>query len=148
MEPVRGQAIELEHPAPACVVHFSHAGSGSAYYLVPRPGGRIWVGSTVEEGGYEDSTTPHGLAELLVAARSVLPGIGVEVIVLAFAVVVIGGMGSIMGALIGSGIVGITRAWAVHQLPEVELFVIYAIMAVVLAVRPQGLFAPVQARKI
>ena len=79
---------------------------------------------------------------------SVLPGIGVEVIVLAFAVVVIGGMGSIMGALIGSGIVGITRAWAVHQLPEVELFVIYAIMAVVLAVRPQGLFAPVQARKI
>ena len=76
VEPVRGQAIELEHPAPACVVHFSHGGSGSAYYLVPRPGGRIWVGSTVEEVGYEDSTTPHGLAELLVAARSVLPGIG------------------------------------------------------------------------
>ena len=64
------------------------------------------------------------------------------------AVVVIGGMGSIIGALIGSVIVGITRAWAVHQLPEVELFVIYAIMAAVLVVRPQGLFAPVQARKI
>jgi branched-chain amino acid transport system permease protein len=79
---------------------------------------------------------------------SVLPGIGVEVIVLAFAVVVIGGMGSIIGALIGSVIVGIMRAWAVHMLPEVELFVIYAIMAAVLVVRPQGLFAPVQARKI
>ncbi len=79
---------------------------------------------------------------------SVLPGIGVEVIVLAFAVVVIGGMGSIIGALIGAVIVGITRAAAVHMLPEVELFVIYAIMAVVLVVRPQGLFAPMQARKI
>ncbi len=79
---------------------------------------------------------------------SVLPGIGVEVIVLAFAVVVIGGMGSIPGALIGSIVVGIARASAVHMLPEVELFVIYAIMALVLMFRPQGLFAPVQARKI
>ena len=77
-----------------------------------------------------------------------MPGIGVEVIVLAFAVVVIGGMGSIPGALIGSIVVGIARASAVHMLPEVELFVIYAIMALVLMFRPQGLFAPVQARKI
>jgi branched-chain amino acid transport system permease protein len=79
---------------------------------------------------------------------SVPPGTGVEVIVLAFAVVVIGGMGSIPGALIGSVVVGISRAAAVHMLPEVELFVIYAIMALVLTVRPQGLFAPVLARKI
>ena len=79
---------------------------------------------------------------------SVLPGIGVEVIVLAFAVVVIGGMGSIPGALIGAVVVGITRAAAVHLMPEVELFVIYAIMAMVLTVRPQGLFVPVTARKI
>ena len=57
-------------------------------------------------------------------------------------------MGSIMGALIGSVLVGLARAWAVFKLPEVELFVIYAIMAVVLVVRPQGLFSPVQARKI
>ena len=79
---------------------------------------------------------------------SVQPGIGVEVIVLAFAVVVIGGMGSIPGALIGAVVVGIARATAVHQFPQVELFVIYAIMAIVLIIRPQGLFAPVTARKI
>ncbi len=79
---------------------------------------------------------------------SVLPGIGVEVIVLAFAVVVIGGMGSIPGALIGAILVGIARAAAVHLLPEVELFVIYAIMALVLVFRPEGLFVPVKARKI
>lgn len=79
---------------------------------------------------------------------SVLPGIGIEVIVLAFAVVVIGGMGSIPGALIGSVVVGIARAAAVHLEPVFELFVIYAIMAIVLIIRPQGLFAPAKARKI
>ena len=79
---------------------------------------------------------------------SVSPGIGVEVIILSFAVVVIGGMGSIPGAIIGALLVGISRAAAVHKFPEIELFVIYAIMALVLAVRPEGLFAPAQARKI
>ncbi|HCH55916.1 MAG TPA: branched-chain amino acid ABC transporter permease [Rhodospirillaceae bacterium] len=79
---------------------------------------------------------------------SVQPGIGVEVIVLAFAVVVIGGMGSIPGALIGAIVVGLSRAAAVHLYPELELFVIYAIMALVLIFRPEGLFAPIQARKI
>ncbi len=79
---------------------------------------------------------------------SVSPGIGVEVIILSFAVVVIGGMGSIPGAIIGALLVGISRAAALHKFPEIELFVIYAIMALVLAVRPEGLFAPAQARKI
>ena len=79
---------------------------------------------------------------------SVTPGIGVEVIVLAFAVVVIGGLGSIGGAMIGALLVGILRAAAVHLLPEVELFVIYAVMALVLAFRPYGLFAAPEARKI
>ena len=78
--PVRGQAIELEHPPPSCVVHFCLAGSDTAYYLVPKPGGRIWLGSTVEEVGYDDSLTAHGLAELLVAGRSVLPGLGEEAV--------------------------------------------------------------------
>jgi len=68
--------------------------------------------------------------------------------VLAFAVVVIGGMGSIPGALIGAIVVGLSRAAAVHLYPELELFVIYAIMALVLIFRPEGLFAPIQARKI
>lgn len=79
---------------------------------------------------------------------SVAPGFGVEVIVLSFAVVVIGGMGSIPGAAIGALIVGIARAIAVHKLPEVELFVVYGVMAVVLVFRPEGLFAPASARKI
>jgi len=79
---------------------------------------------------------------------SVTPGMGVEVIVLAFAVVAIGGMGSIYGAMLGALLVGLARAAAVHLLPEAELFVIYAVMAAVLAFRPEGLFARAKARKI
>jgi branched-chain amino acid transport system permease protein len=75
-------------------------------------------------------------------------GIGVEVIVLAFAVVAIGGMGSMEGAVVGALIVGLARAFAVHVVPQVELFVIYGVMALVLAFRPRGLFARAQPRKI
>ena len=79
---------------------------------------------------------------------SVAPGLGTEVIVLSFAVVVVGGMGSIMGAAIGSLIIGLLRALAVHELPQVEPFVVFAVMAVVLVFRPEGLFAPAKPRKI
>jgi branched-chain amino acid transport system permease protein len=79
---------------------------------------------------------------------SVSPGLGVEVIVLAFAVVAIGGMGSIEGALVGALIVGLFRAAAVHLAPHLELFAIYAVMATVLVIRPDGLFSRVKPRKI
>ncbi len=79
---------------------------------------------------------------------SVVPGIGIDLIVLAFAVSVIGGLGSVVGAAIGALIVGLSRATAVHLLPEAELFVIYGVMSLVLAFRPQGLFARPVARRI
>lgn len=79
---------------------------------------------------------------------SVAPGMGVDVIVLAFAVVVIGGLGSLPGAALGSLIVGLVRSFAVHYFPEIELFSIYAVMAIVLAIRPMGLFAAAEPRKI
>jgi len=79
---------------------------------------------------------------------SVVPGMGVEVIVLAFAVVVIGGLGSMPGAALGSLVVGLVRSGAVHWAPEVELFSIYAVMALVLVFRPRGLFVAAEARKI
>lgn len=79
---------------------------------------------------------------------SVAPGFGIDVIVLSFAVVVIGGMGSIPGALIGSVLIGILRAVSVHEFPQIELFVVFAVMAVVLVFRPEGLFAPAKQRKI
>ncbi|WP_375592973.1 branched-chain amino acid ABC transporter permease [Algihabitans albus] len=79
---------------------------------------------------------------------SVQPGISVSVIILSFAVVIIGGLGSIPGAAIGALIVGIARATAVYQVPEAEIFIVYLVMAVVLIFRPEGLFQRVQARKV
>jgi branched-chain amino acid transport system permease protein len=79
---------------------------------------------------------------------SVSPGIGVEVIVLSFAVVVIGGLGSLSGAALGALLVGLVRSATVRYWPEAELFSIYAVMALVLVVRPRGLFAAQEARKI
>ncbi len=79
---------------------------------------------------------------------SVVPGIGVEIIVLAFAVVVIGGLGSIEGAALGALFVGFGRVLAVMYMPELELFIVYGVMALVLILRPQGLFGRVEARKI
>jgi branched-chain amino acid transport system permease protein len=57
-------------------------------------------------------------------------------------------MGSIGGALLGALIVGECRAAAVHLVPQIELFVIYAVMALVLVFRPQGLFTRLAPRKI
>ncbi|WP_158045900.1 branched-chain amino acid ABC transporter permease [Skermanella pratensis] len=79
---------------------------------------------------------------------SVQPGLSVGVIILSFAVVIIGGLGSIEGAAIGAVVVGLARAAAVHLMPDAELFSIYIVMAAVLIFRPEGLFQRVSARKI
>jgi branched-chain amino acid transport system permease protein len=79
---------------------------------------------------------------------SVVPGLGVDIIVLSFAVVVIGGLGSLPGAALGAVIVGVVRSLSVHYMPQVELFVIYFVMAMVLAFRPRGLFSLAEPRKI
>jgi branched-chain amino acid transport system permease protein len=79
---------------------------------------------------------------------SVVPGISVEVIILAFAVTTIGGLGSVPGAGIGAILVGLLRAIAVQRWPEFDLFVVYALMALVLLVRPRGLFGGLEVRRI
>jgi branched-chain amino acid transport system permease protein len=89
------------------------------------------------------------LAGALTAPKiAVSSGIGVEVIVVAFAVVVVGGLGSIPGALLGAFIIGLARAVTAHLFPQLEVFSVYAVMAGVLAVRPLGLLAPAEARRI
>jgi branched-chain amino acid transport system permease protein len=90
-----------------------------------------------------------GLGGALTAPTiAVSPGIGVDVIVLSFAVVVVGGLGSLGGAALGALMVGIVRSAAVRYWPEAELFTIYFVMATVLIARPKGLFSPPEARKI
>ena len=79
---------------------------------------------------------------------AVVPQFALEVVVLAFAVIAIGGMGSIEGAAIGAIIVSFARALAIHLAPEVELMAVYLIMILVLVVRPQGLFGEAELRRI
>jgi len=61
---------------------------------------------------------------------------------------VVGGLGSLGGAAVGALLVGLVRSAAVHYQPEVELFSVYVVMALVLIVRPKGLFAAPEVRKI
>jgi branched-chain amino acid transport system permease protein len=71
---------------------------------------------------------------------AVSPGLHVSVIIDAFVVVVIGGMGSITGALVGSLLVGIVNAFGVLAFPGLSVVLTFAVMAVILIVRPWGLF--------
>jgi branched-chain amino acid transport system permease protein len=64
----------------------------------------------------------------------------VELVVEAFAVVVIGGLGSMRGALAGALIVGLMRAGAVAIYPEAEILAVYLVVVLVLVIRPAGLF--------
>lgn len=79
---------------------------------------------------------------------SIQPGVGTNLIIISFAVIIIGGLGSVYGAAVGALIVGICRSAAVHIAPEIELFVIYMVMVAVLLVRPEGLFPPMRVRQI
>jgi branched-chain amino acid transport system permease protein len=71
---------------------------------------------------------------------SVYPGLDFEILPLAFAVVIIGGMGSLGGAAIGSVLVGLADNFGKALFPEISYFTLYAPMALILAVKPTGLF--------
>ena len=78
---------------------------------------------------------------LVIPATAAVSEMGIELIVEAFAVVVIGGLGSMRGAFAGALIVGIMRALAIATVPEVEMLAIYLVVVAVLVLRPAGLFA-------
>ena len=77
---------------------------------------------------------------IVVPGQSAVLGMGVDALILSFVVVVIGGLGSLEGAFAGALIVGLVREAGVALFPEVELAVLYLIAAIVLFVRPAGLF--------
>lgn len=70
----------------------------------------------------------------------VYPGVDFEILLYALVVVIIGGLGSLKGAFVGSLIVGLLDNFGKALFPELSLFTIFAPMAIILAVRPTGLF--------
>jgi branched-chain amino acid transport system permease protein len=73
-------------------------------------------------------------------ARTVFPGVGTEVIIESFVVVVIGGLGNLWGALIGSILIGTLETVGIIVFPEFEMSLIYLLMIAILVIRPWGLF--------
>jgi branched-chain amino acid transport system permease protein len=77
---------------------------------------------------------------VVVPAQAAVLGMGVDALILAFVVIVIGGLGSLEGALVGALIVSFVRTAGIQFFAEIELAVLYLIAAAVLLVRPTGLF--------
>jgi branched-chain amino acid transport system permease protein len=71
---------------------------------------------------------------------SVYPGMGDQILIISFVVVVIGGIGSIKGAFIGAMLIGLADTFGKVLVPDFASMAVYATMAVVLLWRPQGLF--------
>jgi branched-chain amino acid transport system permease protein len=71
---------------------------------------------------------------------SVYPGIGEHILITCFVIVVIGGIGSIKGAFIAALLVGLADTFGKVLIPEFASVTVYAVMAVILLWRPQGLF--------
>ncbi len=77
---------------------------------------------------------------IVVPSQAAVLGMGIDNLILAFVVVVIGGLGSLKGAFIGALVVSFVRTFMIQFYPEMELAVLYLIAAGVLLVRPTGLF--------
>ena len=70
---------------------------------------------------------------------SVYPGMGDQVLIQSFVVIVLGGIGSLSGALVGSLLLGLVDAFGKQFFPNYAAFLVYTAMIAVLIVRPQGL---------
>jgi branched-chain amino acid transport system permease protein len=96
---------------------------------------------TIYTGMFVVSSFLAGLSGALVTPiQSIVPGMDVLIIVQAFIVVVIGGMGSLWGTFWGSVIYGEVLSFGILIFPGFSLFSVFALMAVILIVRPWGLF--------
>ena len=74
------------------------------------------------------------------AFLSIYPGLDFEILPYAFVVVILGGRGSLEGAILGSLIVGLVDNFGKSLFPELSYFTVFAPMVIMLAVRPKGLF--------
>jgi branched-chain amino acid transport system permease protein len=82
-----------------------------------------------------------GIAGALTAPiRGLSPGMGVDMLGIAFVVVALGGLGNLLGAIAAGLLIGVAQALVAAYWTEASTAVIYAVMALVLLVRPQGMF--------
>jgi branched-chain amino acid transport system permease protein len=81
-----------------------------------------------------------GLAGVAAAGSlSIRPGADVEILLFALVVVIVGGLGSVAGAALGSVLIGLIDAFSKMWFPELSYFAVFLPMALILILRPQGL---------
>jgi branched-chain amino acid transport system permease protein len=93
-------------------------------------------------------TLVFGLGALLAGFAGVIgapfiglyTGLDMDILLLALVVIIIGGMGSLWGALVGALFIGLVDSFGKSLLPELSVFTIFAAMVIVLAIKPSGLF--------
>ncbi|HET7088509.1 MAG TPA: branched-chain amino acid ABC transporter permease [Anaerolineae bacterium] len=92
-------------------------------------------------GVFALGTALAGLAGVVGApVLNLYPGLDSEILILALVVVVVGGLGTLKGAFFGSLLIGLADTFGKALLPEFARFLIFAVMAAVLLIRPSGLF--------
>lgn len=76
---------------------------------------------------------------------SMTTGFALQFVILAFAVLVIGGLGSLKGAIAASLLIGFMRAFGSYYVPQLELAIVFLLMAAVMLIKPTGLFGDIKA---
>jgi branched-chain amino acid transport system permease protein len=76
---------------------------------------------------------------------SMTTGLALEFVILAFAVLVIGGLGSLKGAIAASLLIGFMRAFGTYYIPVLELAIVFLLMAAVMLIKPTGIFGDIKA---
>lgn len=75
---------------------------------------------------------------------SMTTGMALEFVILAFAVLVIGGLGSLKGAIAASLIIGFMQSFSAYYIPQLELAIVFLLMAAVMLIKPTGLFGDIK----
>jgi branched-chain amino acid transport system permease protein len=91
-------------------------------------------------GAFALGAYPRYRRALTAPIRGLSPGMGVDMLGIAFVVVALGGLGNLLGAIAAGLLIGVAQAIVAAHWTEASSVVIYAVMAAVLLVRPQGLF--------
>lgn len=119
-----------------------------ALAINPQMVGALGINTTLLYAGvFGVGSVLAGMAGALAApTRTLTPGMGLSILIESFIVTVIGGMGSIVGALVAALLIGFTRAFGAIGFPLFVDGIMFGMMALVLIIKPSGLFGRETAR--
>lgn len=81
---------------------------------------------------------------LYLPSASITTGLSLEFVILAFAVLVIGGLGSLKGAIVASLLIGFMQSFGNYYVPQLSLAIVFLLMAAVMLIKPTGMFGDIK----